>query len=1243
MKTHPIAQLTLIAILILAFAFPAAAQGPVPDGPAGQPPIDAAPSSPDAAPQKAPDGHWFMPASSRPDAAAASAPQGSGGPDDFGYTWTDNVPLSWVNASSGTDTGINNTTDRAGPIDIGFPFKFYENVRSQVYISRSGFLAFNSDNPGNSQPKIPDPSSPNEVIAPYWVTVDTWGPENAVDYVRYLRGGSAPNRWFAVEWNHVRGHCCSGDGADEYTFETILHESGNIIFQYAAMTERGSAWCSSSGIEDATGLDGLEITPYCSRVAPNHAVRITRPAPAARAALLPKAQGAFGAAGASVQFNQTVRNTGELGADTFDLTVSSSWPTTLYQADGSTPLTDTDSDGMPDTGSVDQGDSTTIVVKTALPAGAAAGDSNTAQVTTIPSRNPAVLKTARFQTAVPASFAQIYALQSGWLQPSRPKVGFYRPSQQITCETTDQRGWGSAVATAPDGSIVQVGRQSRRLGNDQTVWELYHSVLDRRCNVIRPATRITDLEGAVTTAYDLNPSIAVAPDGRTGITWRRRLWNSSTGTENNNIYFLMLDGNGATLVLPLNLTNNEGWGTSSTPNVPQFYSPTIATTADGRFGLAWYRQLYDGNSGTWYAVRGADGDQVKAPTQFSASTSSSSLNLTPLADGTLFLILAQLTANQLSYGRIDRDGNIVAGPTTLSASNPTYPDAVQLPNGNIVLVWSNWSGSIHSIAYAVLNGGLGIVKVPTSLPNISPMDDNYVSVTRSRERAVLTWLNTWSSQPSLCYALLDGSGNVLTPPMIFFSGCAGCSVSLPSNGQGNTPLLEDLTPPANPTSLTSPSHATGTWSNDNTIDVAWTAASDDDSGVDGYSVLWDHASTTVPDTTKDIGTLTAATSPVLADGDWYFHIRAVDEAGNWAHGAAHLGPFKIDATPPACRMQSPAYNLGAFTVSWYATDAGSGVSQYDIWERTTGPFCETVWTRWIAGTTALNAPRARGCSESTAHFNCLATDRAGNTADEQPPVEDAATIQADYMAAGRVTNNRGQPVFRAQVTTTPAAMNTAWTDGAGRYALYFGFWTGQTYGFSASRSGYGTLPAQRDVAVNGQPTGVDFVLPPEQDAVVNGGFETGNLSGWQTEPGASATVEAAAAHTGLGGLRLVSPATASSALVQPLWQISQTITLPVSLTAPTLSWLTQVVSGDPADSLLVEVSAGSDAITHTIPLAPGGWMHAWEDLSAFSGQTATLRVGFLEASAREVYLDEVSIGATQVGVDPVRLPLIARQ
>ena len=65
------------------------------------------------------------------------------------------------------------------------------------------------------------------------------------------------------------------------------------------------------------------------------------------------------------------------------------------------------------------------------------------------------------------------------------------------------------------------------------------------------------------------------------------------------------------------------------------------------------------------------------------------------------------------------------------------------------------------------------------------------------------------------------------------------------------------------------------------------------------SILWDTNSTTIPDQTKDIEEgVQTATSPALANGNsHYFHIRSVDNAGNW-QSTVHLGPFFIDTTPP---------------------------------------------------------------------------------------------------------------------------------------------------------------------------------------------------------------------------------------------------------------------------------------------------------------------------------------------------------
>ncbi|KVW99769.1 beta strand repeat-containing protein [Thiobacillus denitrificans] len=81
--------------------------------------------------------------------------------------------------------------------------------------------------------------------------------------------------------------------------------------------------------------------------------------------------------GGTVAFANVVTNTGN-GTDSFDITVgTNSFPpgTTfvLYQADGATPLIDSNGNGTPDTGPLAAGASTTVVLKAILPPGATGG------------------------------------------------------------------------------------------------------------------------------------------------------------------------------------------------------------------------------------------------------------------------------------------------------------------------------------------------------------------------------------------------------------------------------------------------------------------------------------------------------------------------------------------------------------------------------------------------------------------------------------------------------------------------------------------------------------------------------------------------------------------------------------------------------------------------------------------------------------------------------------------------------
>ncbi|HID93592.1 MAG TPA: matrixin family metalloprotease [bacterium (Candidatus Stahlbacteria)] len=143
------------------------------------------------------------------------------------------------------------------------------------------------------------------------------------------------------------------------------------------------------------------------------------------------------------------------------------------------------------------------------------------------------------------------------------------------------------------------------------------------------------------------------------------------------------------------------------------------------------------------------------------------------------------------------------------------------------------------------------------------------------------------------------------------------------SGEWSWQFYKDTAPPNGPTNLASSSHSISTWSNNNTVEVTWTAATDPSpgSGLDGYSILWDTYSTTVPDATKDIEeTTTSTTSTTLADGNsHYFHIRSVDNVGNW-QDAVHIGPFYIDGTNPTITYNYP---LAGGTTNWYSSDPGT--------------------------------------------------------------------------------------------------------------------------------------------------------------------------------------------------------------------------------------------------------------------------------------------------------------------------------
>ena len=708
----------------------------------------------------------------------------TGGPDDFGYTWDDSVTYNWIDATTGTDTGMSGSSSnqRAGPFTLPFTFRFYENTYSTVYIAASGFLAFTDEGTWPSQSRIPDPARPNNVVAPYWAP-GALSSGGTTGRAFFASGGSAPNRYFVAEWYRV------GDTGSMFTFEAILWENGDIDFQYQTIV--GTLWCWMIGIEDSAGVDSLAYRPYCQNAPTDGtAVRFRRPATDARISATPRYQGRFARAAESVPFQVLVRNTGDLGADTLTLSTSGPHAASLFAADGATPLSDTDGDGVVDTGLLPGGAAITVTVRIQMPDVLTFGRAADDLLTVTSSRDSSKSRTVHLQAAIPASFAQIYA---DYNLP--PMLALYQPTSQQAAQATTATSEGlyPAVAQARNGHFVYVWSKGDYLGSGKLQYNLRFAILDECGAVVRSAAYLTNNTDATMSVTDATADVAVTPDGRIGILWQRERRDSSNN-RNLNVYFTVLDSAGNIVLPTTNLTNNNAWGGWSSPlDVPEVTYPRLAATDDNRFVVSWRRSLRTAtgsNNDIFFAVRDSAGAVVKPITRLTDSYTNGlgfgSFTLAPVS-GNRALFAAD---NQgIVIFVVDSQGNVLKGLTRISAPgdyNGSLPDAAQMADGSIAVAWTRSA----RILYTILDNTATQIAGPTALVNsAAPNGDDFVSVSASGDHAVLTWgdADPWNRR-SLYYALVDSGGALVAAPMVFHTDPSVRSLfRFSQEGHGNAP------------------------------------------------------------------------------------------------------------------------------------------------------------------------------------------------------------------------------------------------------------------------------------------------------------------------------------------------------------------------------------------------------------------------------------------------------------------------
>ena len=178
----------------------------------------------------------------------------AGGPDSYGYMWTDsNEPggpdYNWVDISGiGTEVNFSHNDVGSGPFDIGFDFDYYGETYNEFILSPNGWIGFGDDWTDYHNYSIPRNDAPKPAIFGFWDDLD---PLQGGNVYYYTNGTDSLIIWF----DHVIHYPGAHNGT--YDFQIIITSDNTIKFQYRSLS--GTLNSCTVGIQDEAGSVGLEV------------------------------------------------------------------------------------------------------------------------------------------------------------------------------------------------------------------------------------------------------------------------------------------------------------------------------------------------------------------------------------------------------------------------------------------------------------------------------------------------------------------------------------------------------------------------------------------------------------------------------------------------------------------------------------------------------------------------------------------------------------------------------------------------------------------------------------------------------------------------------------------------------------------------------------------------------------------------------------------------------------------------
>jgi len=290
----------------------------------------------------------------------------------------------------------------------------------------------------------------------------------------------------------------------------------------------------------------------------------------------------------------------------------------------------------------------------------------------------------------------------------------------------------------------------------------------------------------------------------------------------------------------------------------------------------------------------------------------------------------------------------------------------------------------------------------------------------------------------------------------------------------------DNTAPTKISNLVSSSHSISVYSQDNTIDFTWTDAIDSLSGLDGYSILVDTNSDTLPSQIKNVEEgVQSFTTATLDDGNsYYFHVRSIDNAGNWDNEAEHIGHFIIDTTKP-----TTADDYNTKDNVWVNSDQTITLIPADNLGVASTKYCLTSGCVVSSGTDYSSS--ISFTAEGTNYLRYASTDNAGNVQDTQEVI-----VKIDKTnPITSIDSPSSDSVIVGDLTFSSSATDTNLDSSACKYQIDSGsLQTIDCAGGSVSISsleGLHTLTFYAyDLAGNSHSSSIDFIANNDQTLTV---------------------------------------------------------------------------------------------------------------------------------------------------------------